>query len=1093
MGRFSLLSPKKENRRSASTPTASHGDLPDSDAPLSPELVPIVTLLLAQNHRRYYEGVFMLYYDLGTDGKSGDRTWKEVYGILTGNQLAYWDAANLAQYRDLPERLLETSCRPQYLNFTDAVFNAMTALPTAKLQLENVIVVLTTLKNRYIIQLRSLAQMQELLVALRLSAYEYQALQEAYTGALLSARGQQLSDIRTILSPTRYNHAEWVKIRYGSGTAWKRCYMVIEPLSVKKLKKGLSFGRVVIYETDTCKKKELLGEITSVTSLCAVYPQLHFFIDKSTMMKLEGKIHFGLHSGKRSKGFEPLLESDASLFIMPEEHHSVPGYDTLIRFLVPLFDAFGQYGRPKRLKADRMDPESLLFGLPTLPCIYYLEVSELITSVNVMHSNSYIEWDASHWRLHIKGMLTRKLAQGYNGCGSAKSLQMLGGQLSGNTTPRIMSPLLGRFPAALSPSPTNNDLKSVIGDRRASDGTGMTPLRSGLLNSNGPGIGNTGSKPAAYAPSSLSQEASKVPLKSSPGKAAYAGNIHYPGGAPSGSGSGTAGALAAGAVVGAAAGAAAVHASSKGPRRQNDLAEIYQNYTKLQAPTDQFNDRNKILNGSEEVIDETKLPTLMRKKSLMHGPYPTREKFLGESDDEIDESGDESDESSTESDERAHNQTGERYVGGASAQNQGHSQSAQNRHPQGPDGNSSNKASQQFLAPNQYEERNASYSSVQSPNTQYQEFNKQFSKNFANPMEAAVNLNNSDLEESESEEDDAPAPPNHGSLPKRQEMQFLGHSSNPYPGSIQVPPTPSLVERFGASPDRLQGGRKQRQGSEPSMLSPADETFGRSSGQGRAPNQPPSGNYQSRNPSNPSIDTQGQGQGMQSLQNKFQNTSIGGYEQQQGYGRAHNQQPPPQMQGQGAQPIPMAQNQYQQQGYNMQYQQQRPAYYGQPHPQSGSPQQRGQYMQQQQRPPQGYHMPPRPQGYGAPHQMQQGPAYGSPPNQGYRAPNPPQNQYPNHNANPNWGPPGQLQPRAGYGGPYAHNQPPNQGYGQQPRPNPYAQQSSLSMRSSDDKQQYQYQINPNFPPRRTGPPNQQQYMGSNSSGDSGHKPNSRYQ
>lgn len=1087
MVRFSLLSPKKENRRSASTPTSLHAsEFPDPEASLSPELVPIVTLLLAQNHRRYYEGVFMLYYDLGTDGKSGDRTWKEVYGILTGNQLAYWDAANLAQYRDLPERLLETSSRPQYLNFTDAVFNAMTALPTAKLQLENVIVVLTTLKNRYIIQLRSLAQMQELLVALRLSAFEYQALQEAYTGALLSARGQQLSDIRTILSPTRYNHSEWVKIRYGSGTAWKRCYMVIEPLSQKKLKKGLTTGRVLIYETETCKRKELLGEITEVTSLCAVYPQLHFFIDKSTMMKLEGKIHFGLLSGKKSKTFESLLDSDASLFIMPEEHHSVPGYDTLIRFLVPLFDAFGQYGRPKRLKADRMDSESLLFGLPTLPCIYYLEVAELITSVNVMHSNSYIEWGASHWRLHIKGMLTRKLAQGYNGCGSAKSLQMLGGQSSGNTTPRIMSPLLGRFPAALSPSPTNSDLKSVIADRRGSEGgAGITSLRSGPINPNAPGT--SGLKSAAYAPSSLSQLTSKVPSKTSPSKSAYTGNIHFPGGS---SGVGSAGPRAAGATVGAvgvAAGAAAMHSSGKGPRRQNDLAEIYQNYTKLQAPTDQFNDRNKILNGSEEIIDETKLPTLMRKKSLMHGPYPTRDKFIGESDDDNDESDDESDESSEESSDRAHSQTG--GPGGNRAQNQNNAQ-IRNQHPTD---SSPPKGSNQFLAPNQYEERNASYSSVQSPNTQYREFNKQFSKNFANPMEAAVNLNNSDLDESESEDEKAPAPPNHGSLPKRQEMQVLGQGSQPYPGSMQVPPTPSLVEKFGSSPERLHGGYKQRQGSEPSMLSPAEESFSRSRGpnQPQYGNQPPqSGNYQGRRPSNGTP-----GQSMQSMQNKFQNTSIGGHEQQQGFGRAPNQQPPAQMQGpphgQGPQPMPMAQSQYQQ-GYNMPYQQQRPNYYGQPHPQSGSPQQKGQYMQLQQRPPQGYNMPPRPQGYGA--NMQQGPAYGSPPGQGYRVPNPPPNQYPSHNANPNWGHPGQMQPRPGYGGPYAHNQPsPNQGYGLQPRANPYAQQSALSMRVSDDKQQYQYQVNPNFAPRRTGPHNQQQYMGSNSSLDSAQKPNSRYQ
>ena len=39
---------------------------------------------------------------------------------------------------------------------------------------------------------------------------------------------------------------------------------------------------------------------------------------------------------------------------MPEQHSSVPGFDTLIRFLVPLLDSFGLYGRPKDLKPIEM-------------------------------------------------------------------------------------------------------------------------------------------------------------------------------------------------------------------------------------------------------------------------------------------------------------------------------------------------------------------------------------------------------------------------------------------------------------------------------------------------------------------------------------------------------------------------------------------------------------------------------------------------------------------------------------------------------------------------------------------------------------------
>lgn len=1089
MAVFGFLSPKKESRRSASlpSPSTSSTELPNSDT-LSPELVPIVTLLLAQNHRRYYEGVFMLYYDLSTDGKSGDRIWKEVYGILTGNQLAYWDAVNLAQCRDKPEKLLESSCRPQYLNFLDAVFNAMTVLPTAKLQLENVIVVLTTLKNRFILQLRTPAQMQELLVALRLAAFEYQALQEAYTGALLSARGLQLSDIRTILSPTRYNHSEWVKIRYGSGTAWKRCYMVIEPLTTKR--KGLSSGRILIYENDTCKKKDSLGEITSVTSLCAVYPQLHFFIDKSTMMKLEGQINFKHHtSKKKSNGYHADTSNpDASLFIMPEEHHSVPGYDTLIRFIFPLFDAFGQYGRPKRLKADRMDPESLLFGLPTLPCIYYLEVEEIMKSMS-LQSQLYIEWDTSQWRSQIKILLSRKLSQGYNGCGSTKGLHMLG-QQSGPGSPRIMSPLSGRFPAALSPSPTNSDLKSIMADRLASAGapavkthnqtSGMIPnLKHGSASNGAAAINNN-----------------------MPGLL-----LRYGGKAPQ---------------------------SQGGKPQRNDLAEIYQNYTKLQTPSDNFNDRNKILNGAEEEFDESKLPTLMRKKSLMHGPYPTRDKFIGESDTEEESGSSEEDDDEEEEDVRAAERLRARQHNGGSAgaDGRGYRQGSQ---PAGKE-QGGKGSSNQFLAPNHYEERNSSYSSVQSPNTQYQEFNKQFSKNFSHPAQQNLAFNNSDESGSESEEE-APAPPTHGGAGRSnvtgpqgaQPRGQLGgqgakpqiytsdyssnsqHSLQSQRSNGQPPLTPALGERFAnESPQRGNYSKnKPVDASKPEMLSPADDAFAHG-GKGsspryiRAPNQ-----QQSQQPQALPQNVGGNrapnqyGNSMLSMNNQFQQTSLDSRGQPHAQGSSPNQA----KFHQGPQPVPQGQ-------YNAQYQQQRSAYQGPPgpqQPQSGSPQQRGQYMQ---RPPQQYGMPPRPQGYGpgpgpGPSQgMPGGPSYGNqyagPPNnqynQGaYRGPHPLQAQPQYGNPKPGNMAPGpnsraNMPPRPPQGQqPYGHNPGYNQqGFSQQPRPAPYNQQLALSMRSADDLQQYQYQVNPNFAPRRMQPPNQGQYSNQPSSYLDGPH-NSRYQ
>ncbi|KAG7194733.1 uncharacterized protein KQ657_004412 [Scheffersomyces spartinae] len=383
---------------------------------ISPELVPIVTLLSSQLHRRYHEGLFMLYYDLNTEGKPAAREWKEVYGILTGSQLAFWDAANLSEFRNNPSALLETTAKPNYINLTDAVYNAMKVLPLASQTLNNVIVVSTTLKNRYIIQFKLTKDLLEWYAVLQLANFENSSLQAAYTGALLSARGSRLSDIRTILAEKRFNHEDWVSIRYGSGMAWKRCYAVVEPSSWKR--KSFHPGRILLYENDQQKKKQLMGVIINATTVVAVYPQSHILIDHSTMLRVEALINVktpNVAPKVSKKDLENFKQTP--VFIMPEQHSSVPGFDTLIRFLVPLLDSFGLYGRPKRLKADRLDPESLLFGLPTLPRVHYLNVDDVTP---LTENPDCLNWNLKIWNERIKLILQSKLEKGYEGCGSSR-------------------------------------------------------------------------------------------------------------------------------------------------------------------------------------------------------------------------------------------------------------------------------------------------------------------------------------------------------------------------------------------------------------------------------------------------------------------------------------------------------------------------------------------------------------------------------------------------------------------------------------------------------------------------------------------------
>jgi hypothetical protein len=74
-----------------------------------------------------------------------------------------------------------------------------------------------------------------------------------------------------------------------------------------------------------------------------------------------------MSSSKQQSEKALLFHKNASLYIIPRRHHSVKSFETLIRFLIPIYDAFQLYGRPVKLAAERSNRDSLLFGLPSLP------------------------------------------------------------------------------------------------------------------------------------------------------------------------------------------------------------------------------------------------------------------------------------------------------------------------------------------------------------------------------------------------------------------------------------------------------------------------------------------------------------------------------------------------------------------------------------------------------------------------------------------------------------------------------------------------------------------------------------------------------
>lgn len=465
----------RSNESSSVSPT-------NGDEGISPELSPIITLLSAQAHRRYHEGVFMFLQSINSDGESiPNRKWREVYGVLLGTQLAIWDIEELEKHQNNTEALLNASAKPDYINFTDSSFRAVNKLENSQ-GLKNVIIVSTTLKNQFLLQYPDIEDFHRWTSAFRLSTFEYTSLQEAYTGALLSSRGSKLSDIRTILAASKYAYEDWVSVRFGSGMPWKRCFAVIEQPTKKSKGSKIYKGVVSFYKDEKKHKKSAMAYIKDASAAYALYPTSPKMIDHSTMIKLEGTVYFD--SSKNS------LPKEASVYFMPEQHSAVLGYDTLIRFLVPLLNAFNLYGRPKRLNADKNDLNSLLFGLPVLPHVHYLEVDDLI----LLASNAQSEtWLVTDWRIKIKEVLERKLSAGYTGCGSSHGIvgamsspaltqndfadvRSIG---SGGIPKRVMSPLSPSFlPEPKFRDSPNSKASSIIESVNDEDSLNNSPPKA---------------------------------------------------------------------------------------------------------------------------------------------------------------------------------------------------------------------------------------------------------------------------------------------------------------------------------------------------------------------------------------------------------------------------------------------------------------------------------------------------------------------------------------------------------------------------------------------------------------------------------------
>lgn len=247
--------------------------------------------------------------------------------------------------------------------------------------------------------------------------FEHSTLQEAYTGALIAGKGKTLNNINLVMDRTRFKTEEWVRVRFGAGVPWRRCWCVISPPDEKEYQKlqkemkkkspydhsrpPLLKGDIKFYDTKKDGKKQKkakpIASITDAYSCYAIYPQAKSLIDASTLIKIEGNIT--IHS-------EPPSSTEGFIFIMPEVPPAVNGFEMLLRFLFPTWDTFGLYGRPGRLVASVLDPRSLMFAMPKHRRYGYLEILDVTSLILAEGSGSWSERD---WKKKLKELTGQRM------------------------------------------------------------------------------------------------------------------------------------------------------------------------------------------------------------------------------------------------------------------------------------------------------------------------------------------------------------------------------------------------------------------------------------------------------------------------------------------------------------------------------------------------------------------------------------------------------------------------------------------------------------------------------------------------------------
>ncbi|QIW95744.1 hypothetical protein AMS68_001262 [Peltaster fructicola] len=419
--------PRSPTPQSPSTPSRARGDSRTGGRPLSmiqtyqapqvevatdtpPELQPIFSFLNSHGNKLYQEGYFLKLHDLDARGRpSADRTWVECFAQLVGTVLSLWDAAALDAAG------VDGEVMPTFINLSDASLKMIESLPMSGAQggkLQNVLSISTAANNRYLLHFNSLNSLTQWTAGIRLAMFEHATLQEAYTGSLVAGKGRYLISIKAIMERARYPTEDWARVRFGAGTPWRRLWFVITPPDEKEYQKAkkmvskggsylrsqLPRGDIKFYDTKKIQKKtQPVATINDVYAAYAIYPQSKPLIDQSTLVKMEGLVT--IHSS-------PETTAEGFVFIMPEVHAAVSGFEMMLRWLFPVWDTFNLYGRPNKLIADTLDQRGLMFAMPRDRRYGYLDILDVS---GLIHETGSQTWSERQWRKQMKKLTAERM------------------------------------------------------------------------------------------------------------------------------------------------------------------------------------------------------------------------------------------------------------------------------------------------------------------------------------------------------------------------------------------------------------------------------------------------------------------------------------------------------------------------------------------------------------------------------------------------------------------------------------------------------------------------------------------------------------